>query len=422
MLGQISYLVILGGLLLTTFRWPSVGLSAVIVMFSLEQWGQSSWAFLLQHSTFTNIAVGIIVGIGLVRWILSRQRVFIAIPKVTWLVLALFLFAYLSTLWGLSDKAPGLWKHQIPYIAVIIVFAPLLVTQVKDYEVIFNALLVFALPLVIFLLFFVTWDNRRIVIQSGTQEFFGNPLEIGTLGAVVLLIAMFHNPPILKFAWSAARWFVTALCLGLIVASGSRGQLLGGMAAVILVWPLVHRIKSVGRFISLAISLLLFILLVGWGIEEFSQKNIRWSEDRISQDISGRFDSSVIMLERWAETPWSMLFGLGNSSSFAIIGIYPHNVPAEVLSEEGIIGFLLYASVIALTIRSAVRILRLTTENLVGRRTFAILLGYCFFTLVVSLKQGSLISNLNFFMTTILLGQYEIFVRKSDLLLSRKKI
>ncbi|NVZ08088.1 O-antigen ligase family protein [Allochromatium humboldtianum] len=391
-------------------------------MFSLEQWGQSSWAFLLQHSTFTNIAVGIIVGIGLVRWILSRQRVFIAIPKVTWLVLALFLFAYLSTLWGLSDKAPGLWKHQIPYIAVIIVFAPLLVTQVKDYEVIFNALLVFALPLVIFLLFFVTWDNRRIVIQSGTQEFFGNPLEIGTLGAVVLLIAMFHNPPILKFAWSAARWFVTALCLGLIVASGSRGQLLGGMAAVILVWPLVHRIKSVGRFISLAISLLLFILLVGWGIEEFSQKNIRWSEDRISQDISGRFDSSVIMLERWAETPWSMLFGLGNSSSFAIIGIYPHNVPAEVLSEEGIIGFLLYASVIALTIRSAVRILRLTTENLVGRRTFAILLGYCFFTLVVSLKQGSLISNLNFFMTTILLGQYEIFVRKSDLLLSRKKI
>ena len=135
----------------------------------------------------------------------------------------------------------------------------------------------------------------------------------------------------------------------------------------------------------------------------------RWSEESAQESISGRLNNALLLVRLAYSSPETVLFGLGNSASYdpRILGIYPHFVPLEVLAEEGLIGFGLYGMIFYCVLRSAFRSFRILAGEPKERLLLGGLVGLYLFTLILSLKQGSLLLNLEPFMLAIILGRYE---------------
>src|SRR4029077_19239722 len=126
-----------------------------------------------------------------------------------------------------------------------------------------------------------------------------------------------------------------------------------------------------------------------WAIQEYSSQQSysaygsRWSEQSAQEDVSGRLNNAIFLVRLAYESPETVLIGLGNSASYdpRILGIYPHFVPLEVLAEEGLIGFGLYAMILYCVLQSAIRSFRLITDKPEERRLLGGLIGLCTFML-----------------------------------------
>ena len=103
---------------------------------------------------------------------------------------------------------------------------------------------------------------------------------------------------------------------------------------------------------------------------------------------------------------FTALFGLGNSSAFQVLGIYPHITGLEVLAEEGIFGAAIYLIILLLTFRSVKRIIKLPLRDS-ERQGVAILAGLFIFELILSWKQGSLLFSVYVFAYAIALARLE---------------
>ncbi len=104
--------------------------------------------------------------------------------------------------------------------------------------------------------------------------------------------------------------------------------------------------------------------------------------------------------------PGSILFGIGNSSSFQILGIYPHITALEVIAEEGMVGAILYLSILGVALRSIIRLSRSVADQ-AARNTLAVLAALFCFELILTWKQGSLLSSFYVFGYAIILGRLE---------------
>jgi len=84
----------------------------------------------------------------------------------------------------------------------------------------------------------------------------------------------------------------------------------------------------------------------------------RWQGGDPQSAVSGRFENAQRILQASTSSALTTVFGLGNSSSFHVIGSYPHITGLEVLAEEGLVGAMMYLGIIAFAIRSVIRISR----------------------------------------------------------------
>lgn len=208
---------------------------------------------------------------------------------------------------------------------------------------------------------------------------------------------------------------LVALCLALVVRSGSRGQLLGTILISIACWPISRRLANVKQFVTLGLVVAFLAAATNWAIQEYSSQQTysaygsRWSEQSAQEDVSGRLNNAIFLVRLAYESPEAVLIGLGNSASYdpRILGIYPHFVPLEVLAEEGLIGFGLYLTILFCSMRSCLRSFRIIANEPRERLLLGGLVGLYMFTLLLSFKQGSLLGNLEFFMLSIILGRYE---------------
>ena len=414
MIGIATYITILGGLALWSLKRPSVALTAIICMFSLEQWGQASSGFLLSHRTATNIIVGLVVLIAVINKFLKKNWIYKPFPYMTWLVFALFLYALLTTIWTpAQDVAFGTWRHFIPYLVTIVFLGPLLIDDKEELNAVVKSLVTLGAPLVFLLLFFVQWEHRRILVSGSNYETaqYGNPLEIGTFASILLIVVVFHKTINKKNVDIVVRLVVALLCIALIVESGSRGQLFAALLSIYILWPLNYKIRNLGTFFVSGAILFGLLILIWLAISSIGEGNIRWTYDRVESDIYARFQSNMQLLLFWLNSGLSIVFGLGNSSSFSLIGFYPHNVPIEVLSEEGILGGIVYIMLIFASIKAVGNALRLTKINSQDRSCVTLISGLLLFSFVISLKQGSLLGNLYFFMFAIIICRYELRLR-----------
>ena len=410
MVGVVAYIAILGGVALWSLKRPAIGITAIICMFSLEQWGQVSSSFFITFRTITNIAIGIIVLLAVANTVLSNVRTYKLFPTISWLVFTLFIYAYVTTIWSLSqDIVYSNWKHFFPYLVTIIFLGPLLINSKTDIHAIAKSLLIFGLPLVFLLLFFVEWEHRRILVAGNNYEtaLYGNPLEIGTFASIIFIVVVFHNISRLKKIDLLLRVAAGLLCLALIVESGSRGQLLAVLLSVCIFWPLRNKITDVGTFVTSGIFIFAILILTWLAISNVGGGNIRWTYDYIEADLFGRMATSIKILSIWLDSGALLIPGLGNYSSFSLIGTYPHNVPVEVLCEEGIIGAIIYLAIVHYSIRSVINSLRIAKAGTQQHSCIILMASLLLFSFIISLKQGNLLGNLYFFMFAILVGRYE---------------
>ena len=130
---------------------------------------------------------------------------------------------------------------------------------------------------------------------------------------------------------------------------------------------------------------------------------------------NSRFNTSTIVLQAWAESgPVAWLVGMGSSSSFAILGIYPHLVLAETLAELGVLGFaLLWGLVIAAYMRYF-RLHALTKADAEYRGVCAAAAALFMFEIIVSFKQGSLLGAPTAFGFAIILGRLNTWAKTPE--------
>jgi hypothetical protein len=253
------------------------------------------------------------------------------------------------------------------------------------------------------------WGARGLIVSGSPLESETNALAIASMGGTVFVIAVLslqRYQPLLKRVL-----FIVAIPLGLAVMlrSGSRGQLIAAVLAVMVAWPLAYPQKHLGSIV-LWMGGLAIVAAVGWWLTQYvAVDSLRWTAEQTSGDVEGRLSGALALLHTAFSNPMTLLFGLGNSSAFHYLGHYPHVTPLEVLAEEGLVGAALYGGILYIACRTVFRLLRVVSQSSGQhwRASVAVLGALFLFELVLTMKQGSLLSSYFVFVYAMLLNRME---------------
>lgn len=389
----ILYWLVLASLIFLTLRRPYYAYCAFLCIFGLEQWGQLYVPLLRQVSYLSNILILIPIWVACAlhinRSILPDIGQFIGQRRA---IVFLYVYAGFSLLWTPSDlHGFELWAPVLPYILTGILVVPLCMQSTFDYQIANQRFILIGGGLMLLLAFVPQWGARAIII-AGSKEQIGLPLALGELAGYVLITASLYLG---KERLSWVLFGLSALgSLVVAIKSGSRGPLIFSVLTVMAVLPIALRGGVIKKYVGGAFVGLILALVI---IEIFSAAGVytdRWELDMILSDFSARMSGAVMLLEAALKSPFSMLFGLGNSASFSgsLLGMYPHMVPLEVLAEEGLVGAALWIFIFVSAIRQIRYVKTPLFDNVQDRRAFMTIFGCFLFSTLLSFKQGSLIS------------------------------
>lgn len=400
--------IFLGLCLLLVLVQPATAAAVAICVFALEQWAQALHPYFTRQSWAINVYVGLLVVLGLVGLILRGQLRLRGYTATGWLALAVYGYALLSVLWAPRlDLSLTQWRLNAPYLVVFVFALPWLLAHSREVSRVLSATFWLGSLLAVMLLFGVEWQDRWIVLRGAVEGSVSNPLVPAQLGgdvAIIGLLGLGFRRGLGQFLLKSA---VLLCALALIVRSGSRGQLFGLLLTLGLFWPLVSGRGGLERHVIWLVLLGVLGVVSHLAIDWYWGGSTRFSSSEISGAGAGRFDAGLRLLTVWSQSPGAILFGLGNSASFdpRIIGIYPHMVPVEVLGEEGLLGFGLYLACLVAGLRefTAARAEARDDPALAGDLTR--LMALAFFSFLVALKQGSLLTNYPVFLFLLLISR-----------------
>ena len=411
MIGLAIYLGVVAVLLAGSIRRPAFALGAFLCMFGLEQWGTAKIGFVASHGTFTNYLALALVLMAFGIRLFKRGGLRLINGPTHVLVILLYMYAAATLLWTPAyHVAMEEWKAQAPYLLFAIILLPLLIQNADDAmegllgTVIAGAILAAALA------FLVDWGYRRIESEVAAGATIRLPLAIAHLGAIVFVIA------VLFFRWRGAAALVAlglvAISLILVVKTGSRGQLISMVLSAMLFLPISRGWSlSRGSLAGLAAAALAMVA-IWWFLPDLSNlastQEARFDTERAVGDYEGRLAAANRLLDVYLSSGvLGLLFGLGNSASFApqVLGFYPHIVPVEILCELGVVGFSLFVAALGLTVRAVIRLAYIMSSQVSPemRRAAACLGALALIELLLSFKQGSLVRDVNLFLFPILI-------------------
>jgi len=408
MLGLATYLALLLAVLAGTLWRPPIAMAGILGLYGLKQWGQSTSGFLVEYRQLTNIAVTVIALIGVAIAIRRRARPDWRLPKVLLPILILYGYAFVSVVWA-PDTSASLerWQLDGPYLLTVMILPSLLIADFDDLATGFRSTVLLGATLCGLILVFGHWGFRGLLLYGDIEQGETNPLAIASLAGTVVLPAA---------VWVGTRMalpkrLILAACIPLGVAivlrSGSRGQLLALAPAILLAWPVAFRARSIRSVVALCGSALLIGILAWWSSTWVHIDSSRWQSDVTAGQLSGRLGMAATLLGASSHSLRTVFFGLGNGSALQVLGIYPHIAGIEVLGEEGIIGFLIYLWALLLTVQSIVRLSRRLRNDPQRGATLAIITATFAFELILSWKQGSLLSSVYVFAYAIMIGRLE---------------
>jgi putative inorganic carbon (HCO3(-)) transporter len=422
MLGLFTYLGLLTALTIGTMLRPAIGVAGVLCLFGLKQWGQTTTTIFAEHPLVTNVAVAVLVIVGVIRVAFKRQCLFCRIPPAAIFVAAMYLYAFMTTVWALdTQRSLDEWATLGPYIATIALLAPLLVDDLTDVRAAFLWTMYVGGAICFLVLVFGSWGYRGLELGTGSDTSETNPLALASLaGTVMLTSSMF----ILQKRQIVLRIIAAALvpiALAVVLRTGSRGQLLAIVPSFAVACLIAFRLNSLRSLAALSLTTLLIIGLGWWGSTLIQINSSRWTGTAsASDDVQGRLYMAQTLIKAALAHPVTIIFGLGNSSSYEVLGIYPHITILEVIAEEGIAGLILYLGILVCAVGSIIRVSRSMAANAFERNIAAILAALFCFELMLSWKQGTLLSSFYVFAYAIILGR--IAMRVSERSLAEKPV
>jgi hypothetical protein len=286
------------------------------------------------------------------------------------------------------------WVSQAPYVLVVALFAPLLLSNTPDVKRICDWTVMIGTTLCALALLFGHWGARGLLVNGDLTATETDPLAIAGLGGTICVAAVLAFP---GAPWRKKLLYALAVPVGLavILRSGSRGQLVATGLALLVGWPLVSARRSLWTWVALAVIALVLDLVGAWLFQQLGVDSYRWTGAQSQEDITGRLAMASALLQHAIAHPASLVFGLGNSSSFYYMGIYPHIAALEVLGEEGLIGATIYLCMVASTLQSILKIKASNGEHAdsAARYALGVLTALLVFEFVLTLKQGTLLSS-----------------------------
>ncbi|HTU65472.1 MAG TPA: hypothetical protein VMF52_05970 [Steroidobacteraceae bacterium] len=397
MFGLATYSVFIVALVIGTIRRPAVAFAGVLCLYGLKQWGQNTSALLVQYRMATNLIVGALVLAAVAMLAFGNRTKFDFRMPTNWkFAVALYVYAFVTLFLAPDFEASlKLWTLQWPYIVIFVIFLPLVLNTMADVRTALTATVLVGGALCALALFAGNWGPRGLIILGDLYEQQTNPLAIASLGGTVFLGALFLMRMPQPMWRKALLILFIPIGIAVIFRSQSRGQLGAAALAAAIGWLFASR-KAIGvRLFSLAVAGA-FVAAVGfWVFDQLQVDAGRFSGALAESDAEGRLEMARTLMTEAARSPISLIFGLGNSSSYHFLGIYPHITALEVLAEEGLLGFLMYAAFIVTTFTSTARLFAATGENggIENRVASAAILALFMFELMLSMKQGTFLSS-----------------------------
>lgn len=396
MLTAFTYALILltVALMLASLRNPGIMAALMWSMFSLEQLLQRGNDFLIERTSWVNIGLtawSMVVIFNSLR--LNRFRGF-QIPLQAVVLYGLLGMAALSYYWSVDPPKTleELWKY-LPYMIAFAVLTPLCTVDQAQIHKAINTTVWFG-GLVLLGHALTNYGVRGVILDSFRgRAMEANPLAVATYAGYVGICGIFSAYGQRLDLTGLVRIGVLLLAGWIIIRSGSRGQLIA-LAAVCMVWlPITTRATFKRSTILAVLSAVVLIALGIWFVEKYEWSG-RWSWEKIAEAREGRWAMAVGLLEYWANSGvMRWLFGLGNSSSFKLVGFYPHNSVIEVLGEEGIVGLLLFTIFVLSGSLAGMRMMFHAGLPVTSRSNLGVLLAMFSFEFILTLKQGSLLGD-----------------------------
>ncbi len=379
---------------------PHWAVVIILVMFPLEQALQGYFPFLATNGKIVNASVGFLALFAIGTRVVRGERLFSGVFNLaTIAAIGLYLFTWVGLLWSPSERGLDLLIFGIPYVVLLLFATQLLIDDVADFHrLAVGVMLVGSIIAALVMLNPATvFEGGRLTVDIGLYagEASSNPLALATLGglmAVLAILVQFEKPrPFHMFL----RLSAFALGLGLAIQSGSRGQVLAAVVVGVAFYPLARRVASVGQFFLSAFgyAFLFLSLYVVFNLFVGDWNRDRWDIYSAIDVTGGRLDNVADLMAAYASEPGKWLFGLGTNAFPAVTGSslgYVHNQPIEVLCELGLIGASLLIVAGLVVARAAVWLWRVYGNDPVKRGSVAALAGLVAFSLIISLKQGSI--------------------------------
>ncbi len=400
---ELTFILAFIGLCAVSAFRPPWAFALVLLMFPLEQAMQAHCPMLRVGlgSQLVNYAVALTSILACVRVFFKGNGFVNSMNTAMVATIALYVWSAITLVWS-PGRVTGfdIIGSALPYFFLIIVIAPLLISDVDELGQSLRVMLWIALPLGV--IFIVSPEFTSLYGRIGIEVGIGkrsNPLAIGELGGTLLLIGATLRKGLLPVAGSVIR--TVAVIVGAIVAikAGSRGQFFIAIFIAVAFIPVSAPLRNLSAFLSALIgisvvigaaSVLLSTQLEGLAAKRFSADSMLYGES----SVLGRASNLFVLAAACLQSPLAIFIGLGyNAFSTLSEGVgepYSHILFADALFELGIPGAILMSMIVWTGCRSMYQLLRFHAHNPLERAVLATASALLVSQILLVNKQGSL--------------------------------
>ena len=306
--------------------------------------------------------------------------------KVSFKAIHPVLFAFLLyAVWGVvvsffyNGGVPGLGVNDFIFILSYIVPLAFFFSNKISIELLFKIFTIF------FLVSCIGIPYQQFSIENSTAPFESSASFV--FGAFALYFVF------------GRKWYYVALALLLMFLSLKRIALLAFIICLLVNYlPAVIRHVLLSKFSFLLLNSICAFLILGVGFGVFDDIILETTGLNVHQFTMGRFSHYLGIVEELEHNPWSIIWGNGIGSAYALASVHMetdggvvnlHSDTLKILFETGVVVFLAFFILIGRSKKINSKILLLFLMILFFTDNVLIYLGTMFFILIIFMKLES---------------------------------